>query len=492
MTIDGKVISRRAFLVGSATAAVVACTSTKSSSTTSTSVAAGTATSTVTTTTILPTSAPPTMVTTLNNPTFTSTPFTLGVPSVRKAIEKLEPGTTYHYRFTAGTFTSTIGRTKTAPKTGSTAPVKFGFVSCQHYELGKYGVHAAMAHDDIDVVVFLGDFIYEYAPLGGMPREHLGGECKTLADYRRRYALYLTDPDIQASRAAHPWLVIWDDHEIVNNYHGDGGAPTQTAGAEFKARQAAAYAAWWEHQPTSTPQPTATQAEIYRTVNWGLANFYLTDGRQYRTPDGCEALADGFGKPCPAPLAGEIASVLGAKQEAWLADALKTSSAKWDVLTASTMMGRIKVGTAGISLVNLDQWDGYTNATDRVLKSIPVGRDVVVITGDLHTSVVADLITDIDTPAAKIIATEFVGPSVSSWADPTYDKLVTASLPLNPNVKYFEGKAHGYVRCDVTAEKFVATFRFIAGVHDAASPTVDAKKFAVNAGHPGALEVPLG
>ena len=165
------------------------------------------------------------------------------------------------YRFRAGGWTSPVGRVAPAPAAADHDPLRIATASCQHFETGFYAAHRDIAEWQPDLVMFLGDFIYENAgrPAGqGRVRTHDGDEPTTLDGYRERYAQYLADPDLQASRAACPWLVIWDDHEVENNYAGlVPEDPSDAAG--FAARRAAAYQAWWEHMPVRLPPPTRRQ-----------------------------------------------------------------------------------------------------------------------------------------------------------------------------------------------------------------------------------------
>ncbi len=185
----------------------------------------------------------------------------------------LAPATTYAYRFRAGAHTSAVGRTMTAPAPGAAAaPLRLAAASCQNYEDGYYGAHADIAAAQPDLVAWLGDYIYEGAAgvvgEGGAVRTHGSPEPTDLPGYRARYALYKRDADLQAAHAACPWIVIWDDHEVENNYAGDHSqddAPT----AQFRARRAAAYQAWWEHTPTRLDPPTGADYRVYRAHRVG-------------------------------------------------------------------------------------------------------------------------------------------------------------------------------------------------------------------------------
>ena len=208
----------------------------------------------------------------------------------------LAPDTWFHYRFTASGFTSPVGRTRTAPAAGSSpASMRFAFASCQNWPAGYYTAHRALAAEDVDVVHFLGDYIYENGSQGPV-RPHNSPEITTLTAYRNRYALYRGDPDLQASHAAFPWIITWDDHEVENNYAGLNPQDPADA-ATFAARRAVAYQAWWEHQPVRLPAPTGPDLTIRRSFDWGdLARFAVVDGRQHRSDQAC---GDSLGPPCP-------------------------------------------------------------------------------------------------------------------------------------------------------------------------------------------------
>ena len=209
------------------------------------------------------------------------------------------------FRFRVGDWTSPAGRAAPAPA-GTAAELRLATASCQHWETGFYAAHRDIAEWAPDLVVFLGDFIYENPgrPVGdNRVRSHDGGEPTDLATYRARYAQYLSDPDLQAARAACPWLVIWDDHEVENNYA--GLVPQDAADAAgFAARRADAYRAWWEHMPVRLPPPGAGDYAMHRAVRWGdLADLVLLDGRQFRSDQACADLPPLSTQPaCPEAL----------------------------------------------------------------------------------------------------------------------------------------------------------------------------------------------
>jgi alkaline phosphatase D len=214
----------------------------------------------------------------------------------------LEPGTWYRYRFVVDPWVSATGRTRTAPAAGATGPLVVGQASCQDWQDGYYAAHRDLAAAGLDLLVFLGDYIYEAAaaPIGGeIVRSHDSPEPTTLDEYRARYALYKSDADLQAAHAACPWVLIWDDHEVDNNYAADadqdGGDPEA-----FRQRRAAAYRAWWEHQPVRLPAPDGPDLPIFRRLDLGdLATLLLVDGRQYRSDQACGAPALSLEPPCP-------------------------------------------------------------------------------------------------------------------------------------------------------------------------------------------------
>src|SRR5258706_11181436 len=216
--------------------------------------------------------------------------------SVHAEVRGLRPDRWYWYRFLAGDAVSPVGRTRTAPAAGAAAArLRFAFASCQHYERGYYGAYKHMVADDLDLVVFLGDYIYESSVRINPVRVHeRTDEPVTLDEYRNRYAQYRSDPDLQSAHQAFPWIVIWDDHEVDNDYADDrqeDGAPPE----EFLLRRAAAYRAYYEHMPLpAAMRPNGPAMRIYTTLAWGsLAGFHLLDGRQYRSAHACPRNAGG-------------------------------------------------------------------------------------------------------------------------------------------------------------------------------------------------------
>ncbi|MGC1513782.1 MAG: alkaline phosphatase D family protein [Acidimicrobiales bacterium] len=427
--------------------------------------------------------------------------------SVHVDVDGLEPATTYYYRFSALGATSRLGRARTAP-IGSVDHLRFAFVSCQDFQAGSYASYRALAGEDLDFVLHLGDYIYEYAADPGAYRSHIGGETTTLDDYRNRYALYKGDPALRDAHAAFTWICTWDDHEVVNNYAGTSppGAP---AGPEFDARRANGYQAWYEHLPVRLPggaQASAGSFPIHRRFQLGdLLDLSVLDTRQYRSDQPC---GDATGN-CAGSL-DPNATMLGAHQEAWLLDNLSTSTAAWRGVAQQVMMAQLKLGglpdrfrlpealgglrQAGEGItVNHDQWDGYATPRRRLLSHLADNAipDVVVLTGDIHSHWVADLKVDFDAHLSPVVATEFVGSSITSTGFPKGSNLAMQSLvPLtNPHIRFVEGERHGYAIADVTPERWETTFRTVGDISNPTSPVADLAGFRVMRGRPRAIRV---
>lgn len=419
--------------------------------------------------------------------------------SVHAEVEGLRPGREYFYRFKAGSETSRVGRTRTAPALGATgAAFRFAFASCQDWQNGYYAAYHAMAREDLDLVVHLGDYIYEYGPEPGGPRQHKDVETITLADYRSRHALYKTDEQLQEAHAVAPWMVTWDDHEAENNYADDVPEEgSETPGRrQFLQRRAAAYKAFYEHMPLRrSSMPQGPNMQIYRQFTWGdMAEISLLDTRQYRTNQPC---GDGLKERCAAALS-ESQTMTGPEQERWLLDGLGNSRARWNVIAQQTMLAEYDFNAApgegpGRELFNMDQWDGYVAARNRVLSYIEKRRpnNPVVITGDIHSSWAFDLKADFDREEGPTIGTEFVGTSISSSFPQVFIAPVEAALPDNPHTKFFDAANRGYVICDLNRDRWETTFRGVpttpgnGSVLVREAPAFTVAKFVVENGHPG-------
>lgn len=405
--------------------------------------------------------------------------------SVHVDVVGLRPDSWYHYRFLAGDEASPVGRTRTAPPPGRGDRLRFLFASCQNWQQGFWPAWAHAADEDVDLVVFLGDYIYE-GPRGGFDIEivrfHNGPEVTDLGAYRNRYGLYKGDPALQAAHAAFPFVVTWDDHEVDNNYAGlSPENPAEAPG--FAARRAAAYKAWWEHQPVRMPPPTGPDLRIHRSLDWGrLVRFHVLDGRQYRSDQPCGA---DLGPPCPERTAPDR-TMLGADQEAWLGRSLRRSHARWDVLANQVVMTAMPL--AGGAIYNLDQWDGYAAARTRLYDRIRAARveNAVVVTGDIHAAGVADLVDEHPdgTPMTESLGTELVGTSISSSFPPELADVAEQLIAGLPHIHFADVRHRGYTRCEVDRRRMVAAYRQVASAASPESPISTGPTFTIESGSP--------
>jgi alkaline phosphatase D len=410
--------------------------------------------------------------------------------AVHVEVRGLAPGSEYFYRFRAGSEESPAGRTRTTPAVGAPAgELTFAFCSCQQYEHGYYTAYRRLAEEGVDLVLHLGDYIYEYGPNeyvapGGNVRAHNSAEITTLAAYRNRHALYRTDPDLQAAHAAAPWVVTWDDHEVENNYADEVPEKGQSPAA-FVQRRAAAYQAYYEHMPLRRASvPAGPDMLLYRRVAYGdLAEFHVLDTRQYRDD---QANDDGIKPPSPAS-EDPARTLMGAGQERWLLDGLVGSGARWNVLAQQVFFAQLDLGAGPGEAFNMDAWDGYPAARERVVSAIVAGEvaNPVVLTGDVHTNWASDLLRDFRDPESAVVGAEFVGTSISSGGDGADVRADTAQvLAANPHVRFFNDQ-RGYVRCSVTPERWRADYRVVPYVSRPGAPVFTRASFVVEADRPG-------
>jgi alkaline phosphatase D len=406
--------------------------------------------------------------------------------SVHVDVRGLEPGRWYWYQFKAGTELSPIGRTRTAAAANRPLErLRFAFASCQHYEQGYFNAYQHMAEQELDLVIHLGDYIYEGPAMPQRVRRHNSAEIVSLDDYRNRYALYRSDPHLRRAHAMFPWIVTWDDHEVDNNYAGASPEDGQTR-EQFLERRANAYQAYYEHMPLRrTSLPRGSSLQLYRRFAFGdLAEFSVLDTRQYRTDQPC---GDGNKALCPAALSPN-GVMLGAEQEAWLTAGLTRSRSRWNVLAQQVMMARVDRMAGPGAIYAMDQWGGYEVARNRLLgflheRKIP---NPVVLTGDIHSHWVADLKTDFSDEKSPVVGTEFVGTSITSGGDGgESNPAVEAYLPENPHVKYYSNQ-RGYVSCTVTPARWHADYIVVPAVSRENVTARTARTFVVESGKPGA------
>ncbi|MER6677912.1 alkaline phosphatase D family protein [Streptomyces sp. NPDC000983] len=406
----------------------------------------------------------------------------------------LAPGREYYYRFRAGRWTSPAGRTRTAPHEHARGgALTFALASCQRYDQGHWTAYRHLAEDDVDVVLHLGDYLYEYPvtsvggarayPAGTLP-DLFNRETTTLEDYRLRYALYKTDPDLRAAHAAHPFVVTWDDHETENNYAGD--TPENTVPPEeFLLRRAAAYRAYWENMPLRRPQlPDGPDLRLYRRLHWGrLAQFDVLDTRQYRSN---QAYGDGWQFPGPES-EDPSRTLTGDAQERWLIDGWHRSDAVWNVVPQQVTFSRRYNSTTLPSRVSMDSWDGYPASRERVLAGAEAAgiRNLMVLTGDVHVAYGFDIKRDFDDPESRTLGTEIVTTSVSSGGNGSEKPSNWATyLAANPHLRFYNGQ-RGYTTVALDRERARIDYRTVPYVTTPGAALTTYASFVTEADDPG-------
>ncbi len=407
--------------------------------------------------------------------------------SVHVEARGLQPDRWYWYRFRAANAESPVGRTRTLPDPGANpARLRFAVASCQHYETGLYSAYAAMAKDDLDLVCFLGDYIYEAAGRDGLVRKHAGPKLTTLADYRIRYAQYRSDPLLAAMHARCPWLLTWDDHEVENNYAGDISERTAADPVEFLIHRAQAYQAYYETMPLRrNAAPRGPDMRLYRRASFGkLAEFFVLDTRQYRTdqPNGDRA------SDLNAAALNPSNSLLGRTQREWLQQGLAASAGTWNVLAQQVMMALVDTAPGDERRYSMDQWPGAAHERMELVRFMQERRvaNPVVLTGDIHSNWVNDLRVDDRRPELPVVATEYVGTSISSGGNGSEAAAARAVLQAqNPCVR-FHNRERGYVRCQVTQAQWRSDYVVVPDVVKPGAPAAVRASFVAEAGRPGA------
>ncbi|MCV2355295.1 alkaline phosphatase D family protein [Paucibacter sp. B2R-40] len=422
----------------------------------------------------------------------------------------LSPNTTYYYRFSVDGVISPIGRTKTLP-VGGVSNLRMAVVSCSNHAYGYFNAYRRIAERaDLDMVVHLGDYIYEYGAgqYGNVRTPEPTNEIVTLADYRMRHAQYKRDPDSQAMHRQHPLVAIWDDHETANNAYVDGAENHQASEGAWAARVGAALQAYYEWMPVRVVDPAKPRNNARSYAFGNLVDLIMLEERlngrsaQLGTNIGN---ASGYFIQAGAYL-DPARQLLGASEEAWLFNKLRSSTAKWKFLGQGVMFAQVKVQGApnsagGGVFFNSDAWDGYQPARDRVydvlkgnssLGQAPV-NNVVILTGDIHSSWAADLSQD---PNNANVATggydkvtgqgsravEFVGTSISS---PGVDNpaqaagTIAALAPANPHLKYINLDKRGYMLIDADATRCVCEWWYVDTVASVSNVQTFATAFQV-------------
>ncbi|HEU4422719.1 MAG TPA: alkaline phosphatase D family protein [Pilimelia sp.] len=426
--------------------------------------------------------------------------------SVHVDVRGLEPGREYFYRFRGCGEVSPTGRTRTAPaRHADPRRLRLGLVSCQDLQNGYWPALSGLAAEDLDLVLHVGDYIYEYDPdsrfpdRAHVPPETLGlDQLRTLDDYRNRHAQYKSDPALQAAHAVSAWVATWDDHETENNYADlvdevDDTGPARQTPEEFARQRANAYQAYYEHMPIRARLvPGSSRMRIYRRFDFGrLVRFNVLDTRQYRTdqpggfPD--DLGLEDFGRTNTA------GTLTGDAQERWLRDGLAGSRTRWNVVAQQVMMSRTRFPNPAMvppTIVNLDQWDGYMPQRERLLRFLADARvtNPVMLAGDIHSTWCSDLKVNFDDPASPNVAVEFVGTSISSDFPVAFDAPIKQANPLfNPHVRYFDGLKRGYLRCEIGRHLWRTDVRVVDTIDVPQAPVRTDASFVVEAGRPAIL-----
>lgn len=378
--------------------------------------------------------------------------------AVHVEVTGLSPGRFYWYRFNALGATSPVGRAMTVPRTADR--LRIALSSCQHWEQARFGAYRDMVAAQPDLILQVGDYIYEQSYAGQARVRDFGApEPKDLADYRQRHALYKTDPDLQAAHRTAPWIVTWDDHEVLNDYanlaNRDALAP-----AMFAPRRAAAYQAYFEHMPIRPSLWFGRSApRLYRAVDWAdLVSLSVLDTRQYRSDPPCAAphMARNVAMHDCAEARVPDRTIMGAAQEVWLAGRLESERRPWTLIAQQAFFAPLWLDGARTSSFS-DQWDGYAANRDRLLAGLaqPAVRNAVVLSGDVHSF----WLNDLNNAAGKAVGTEIVTSAVAATSPPPGRFGDVAANNLH--VRFSDVDHAGYVLIDITSSALMADFRAI-------------------------------
>ncbi len=413
--------------------------------------------------------------------------------TARARVTGLKPGEQFFYRFVTKQEQSPVGRFRTARPADSKEPVRVGVFSCMDYRAGYYTGHKALAaEDDLDLVVCLGDYVYEQIFYPG-PADRMDttgkdgdGYVLTLAEYRDKYRLYKADPDLQALHAAHPFVAIWDDHEVEDNYNGDriDPATADDRPRDLKERKRQGYLAFYEYMPRLRTRPVDTK--IYGSVPLGAnAEVFLLDQRQYRDPQPC-----GGEIAVPCNDVDTPRTFLGKEQKDWFKRAVSTSKARWKVVANQLMI--MSLDSAPGTTLNVDAWDGYAAERREILEHFAANgvEDLTFLTGDIHTFFAGDLFTTGRALGGRPIGTEFVSGSMTSlgleslFPGPTV-QAIQAGIPVNnPHIKFAELSRRGYAVAEASPTELKVEYKGPTSTTVRGAPISTIAKFRVAAGTP--------
>ncbi|HUR88009.1 MAG TPA: alkaline phosphatase D family protein [Ramlibacter sp.] len=408
----------------------------------------------------------------------------------------LEPDRWYFYRFMTGDAVSAVGRTRTMPAPDAAAArLRLSYASCQRWDYGYFSAYKHMVKEDLDLVLFLGDYIYEYPGTTRNPvRMPTGSWVITLDDYRARHALHRGEPELQAMHAACPWLVTWDDHEVQNDYAGLNVGENGPAVADFAKRRAGAYQAFYEHMPLRAAVLTraveglvsGAETRVYSQQRFGnLANFVMLDDRQYRDDHACNPQ----GKPGSATIdPGTCAiwedpkrTMLGAAQEQWLDGVFAKAGATWTVLGQQTLFAQRDFKPGPEQGFWNDGWDGYPAARRKLAESLQRNKvaNPVFLGGDVHENWVGHVKADYARADSAAVGVEFCGTSITSRS---FDYDVNPVLAENPHFVFADNKKKGYGVVELTPTRLVTKLRVVDDVTKADTKIDTLATFAVEAG----------
>ena len=414
---------------------------------------------------------------------------------VKTEVSGLQPDRHYYYQFDYQGAKSLLGRTKTAPTNSET--VNLAFAACSNYEAGYFNAYRKMSEiDSLDAVVHLGDYIYEYEPKrygdSTLGRFHYPAhEIKTLDDYRGRYAQYRTDPDLIKVHQMHPWITIWDDHEISNNAYREGAENHQPdQEGDWKARKKAARQAYYEWLPLrETPE-----GQLYRKFAFGnLVDLIMIDGRLAGRSQQLDSMTQ-------EQYFDSSRTMLGDKQRIWLEQNLKQSTAQWKILGNPVVFGGLYVGhfVPGRKRF-MDMWDGYPVERQKIIDAIHENNieDFLVVTGDFHSSMALEVYQDpLDLTGYQsgkdlgVLGAEFVVHSITSanldesFSDEQVAQIKTAyqQPPHNPHIKYTNFKDHGYFLLHLNRREALAQWVYMDQINQPTSPQQIKQQFLVKVG----------